>query len=65
MRMAGNCHKSFCNNRGTCEIDRSKGADGFTCFCSTGWEGKKCESHANSKTKFERYIAHEPRIKKF
>ena len=58
LRIAGNCHKSFCNNRGTCEIDKKNSKKGFSCHCSTGWLGDKCENNVNSSTaKFERYIA--------
>ncbi len=65
LRIAGSCHKSFCNNRGICEVDKSNSPNGFQCHCSTGWTGIKCEMSVNSSSaKFERYIANEPRSQK-
>lgn len=45
LRIAGNCDKSFCNNRGTCEINHQNKTNGFVCHCSTGWLGDKCETN--------------------
>jgi hypothetical protein len=43
LRKAGDCAQSYCNNRGTCEINDEE-KSGYLCHCSTGWSGKNCET---------------------